>query len=159
MRVWRICKEHYAATAYSGEGARLFSARWNSAGTSLVYTSLSLSLAAIEVFVHLEVRDEPGDLVSIAADLPVAESRIEKEKLETLAKLSSDWRNLDNRELQRMGDEWIRSMRSLTMMVPSAVIDGEWNVLVNPAHSDAAKIKVETTKPFRFDPRMFDQKS
>jgi RES domain-containing protein len=70
MRVWRICRRRYAASAWAGEGARLCGGRWNSPGVRAVYTSTSLALAAIEVFVHLEPNLRPDDLVSIAADLP-----------------------------------------------------------------------------------------
>lgn len=52
-RAWRIVKEKHAATAFSGEGARLYGGRWNSVGTSLVYTSGTKALAALESLVHL----------------------------------------------------------------------------------------------------------
>ena len=50
----RICKTRHLATALSGEGARLNGGRWNSPGLPAVYTSSSLSLATLEVLVHLE---------------------------------------------------------------------------------------------------------
>ena len=157
MRVWRICKQRHAATAFSGDGARLFSARWHSAGVAMVYAASSLSLAAMEVFVNLDPFAQPDDLVSVAAVLPV-EDLLEEEKLAALASLPSNWRRVGNSNLQRMGDAWIRSMTTLTMPVPSAVVEGEWNFLVNPAHPDAAKIKLDEPKPFKFDTRMFRRK-
>ena len=45
--------EAHAATALIGEGARLNGGRWNSPGTTVVYTSGSLALAALENLVHL----------------------------------------------------------------------------------------------------------
>lgn len=152
MRVWRICKQRYAAAAYSGEGPRLFSGRWNTAGVPMVYSSLSLSLAAIEVFVHLEPVAAPDDLVSVAAELPIDEAdaeRIERKKL------PADWRRVDHPALQRMGSEWARSQRSLVLLVPSVAVEGEWNALVNPEHPESKAIRVETAKPFLFDGRMF----
>jgi len=155
MRVWRICKQRHVATAFSGEGARLFAARWNSVGTPLVYTSLSLSLAVVEVFVHIKKGQAPDDLMSIEASLPVDETRIEEEKSMMLSRLPPDWRREGHPVLQKIGDEWVASKRSLALPVPSVVVDGEWNVLVNPEHPDAARIKVDTAKPFHFDTRMF----
>ena len=73
MRIWRICRERYAAEAFNGNGARLFGGRWNSPGTPMVYASSSLALAAIELFVHLEPNQQPADLVSVAALLPGGE--------------------------------------------------------------------------------------
>ncbi len=46
---WRIVKEKHAKTAFSGEGARIFEGRWNSAGVRMVYCSEHLSLAALEI--------------------------------------------------------------------------------------------------------------
>lgn len=155
MKVWRICRLRHVETAFSGEGARRGSGRWNSVGTPMAYASTSLSLAVVEVFVHLKKDQEPEDLVAIAAEVPMDEAEVEQEKLLMLMRLPPDWRHTENRELQRMGDEWIRLQQSLAMMVPSAVIDGEWNVLLNPMHRDAGKIDVVSVKPFRFDSRMF----
>jgi RES domain-containing protein len=154
MKVWRVSKRRHAATAFSGEGARLVAGRWNPAGILMVYTSSSLSLAALEVFVHLDAEDEP-DLVSIEAEVSLGEADAEAQKRELLSVLPPDWRRVRHPALRLMGQQWIASGRSLAMMVPSAVIDGEWNVLLNPAHPDAARIKLAEPKPFQFDSRMF----
>ena len=70
MRIWRICRARFADEAFSGQGARRFGGRWNSPGVPMVYSSSSLALAAMELFVHLEPNQQPDDLVSIAALLP-----------------------------------------------------------------------------------------
>jgi RES domain-containing protein len=152
MRVWRICSARHASTAFSGEGARLFSARWNPVGVPVVYAATSLSLAAIEIFVHLEMEETPVDLVSIVADLPIDEAFCAR--IDPLT-LPTDWRDERNQQLPRIGAEWASSRRSLALLVPSVPIDGEWNVLVNPDHPDAARIVADKPKPFRFDQRMF----
>src|SRR5215469_1301125 len=143
MRVWRISKEKYAHSAFSGEGARLFDARWNFAGTPMVYTSTSLALAAIEFFVHIDPSEAPTGLVSLAADVPdnPAVERVE------IAQLPGGWRRTDNRLLQQIGSDWVRSQRSVALIVPSAVVEGEWNMLLNPVHSDFAKIKIGVPQP------------
>lgn len=69
MRVWRISKAKYARVAFT-EGARHFDGRWNFAGVPIVYTSLSLSLAAMEFFVHIEPWLATQPLVSSSADIP-----------------------------------------------------------------------------------------
>jgi RES domain-containing protein len=152
MRVWRICRKRHAAAAFSGEGTRLFAGRWNPVGVPLVYTSLSLSLAALEVFVNLDPDEEPGDLASLSAELPIDETAVERIDL---AELPPDWQLLNHPALQMIGAEWIASGRSLALLIPSAVIDGEWNALINPTHPAASTIKIAAPKPFRFDPRMF----
>jgi RES domain-containing protein len=52
-RAWRIVREDHRSAAFDGEGAWLFGGRWNSRGTRMVYTSITLSLAALETLVHL----------------------------------------------------------------------------------------------------------
>jgi RES domain-containing protein len=56
---WRIVKEKHAATAFSGEGARIFEGRWNSAGVRMVYCSENLALAALKFRPHASGHDAP----------------------------------------------------------------------------------------------------
>lgn len=149
--VWRISKAKFAASSFSGEGARLFDGRWNYAGVRMVYTSTSLALAAIEFFVHLDQSVMPDDLVSVKAKLP------DSAKVECIdpACLPPTWRKVDNNHLRQLGSEWARTGSSLALLVPSAVMDEEWNVLLNPAHPDFAKIEVLPARPFQYDERMF----
>lgn len=151
MRVWRISKAKYAHSAFSGEGARLFDARWNFAGTPMVYTSSSLALAAIEYFVHLDPSEAPMDLVSLMAVLPddAALERVEVDHL------PHDWRRTDHELLQQFGTEWIKSGRSVALIVPSAAVDSEWNILLNPGHPEFNRVQMSEPTPFHYDERMF----
>jgi RES domain-containing protein len=151
MRVWRISKANYAHSAFSGEGARLFDARWNFAGVPMVYTSSSLALAAIEYFVHLDPSEAPASLVSLMAEVPdnLAFERID------IAQLPRDWRRTDNKLLQQLGTDWIKSQRCVALIVPSAAVDGEWNVLLNPEHPDFKMVDIGEPRPFHYDERMF----
>jgi RES domain-containing protein len=152
MRIWRICREPYAA--FSGEGARRFGGRWNSRGVPMVYASTSLALAAIELFVHLEPGQAPSDLVYISATLP------EGEPARTLqsADLPPAWWTDNVLDATRdLGDAWIKSRSSLALLVPSVPIRAEWNVLVNPHHPRIGELQIDPPQPFVFDARMFQQ--
>ena len=151
MRFWRICRRRYAAEAASGEGARLYGGRWNSRGMRVVYASTSLALAAMETFVNLEPNLHPKDLVSIEGEVPDA---LEIGRLELRA-LPANWRQTREESLRRFGDEWIRAAQTVALLVPSAAVRGEWNVLLNPAHPDFSKVKFQEPEPFEFDARMF----
>jgi RES domain-containing protein len=151
MRVWRISKAKYTHTAFSGEGARLFDARWNFAGTPMVYTSTSLALAAVEFFVHLDPSEAPSGLVSLMAEVP---DKLSTERVE-IERLPRDWHRTDHKDLQQLGTDWARSQRSVALIVPSAAVEGEWNVLLNPVHPDFRKVHIDEAKPFHYDERMF----
>ncbi len=105
----------------------------------------------METFVNLEPNLRPADLVSIEGDIPeaVAVGRLD------LKILPPHWHETRDESLRRFGDEWIRGGETVALLVPSAAIRGEWNVLLNPAHSGYARITFQNPAPFEFDSRMF----
>ena len=155
MRLWRICRQLHASDAFSGEGARLYGGRWNTPRVSMVYTSSSLALAAVETFVHLEPNLQPDDLVSIECELPddVASERLD------IKPLPRNWHGLRNESLRVLGDSWIRRGRTVALHVLSAAVRGEWNVLLTPAHTNYRGITIRKPERFEFDLRMFRNRS
>ena len=150
--VWRLASARYGDRAFDGEGARLYGGRWNHPGIAVVYCSATLSLAAIEYFVHVEPGLAPPDLVDVAADLP---GGLDAETLEVEA-LPASWRTYPAPEkLRDLGTGWVRSARTAVLLVPSSVIPHEMNVLLNPVHPDFARIHVRAAEPFSFDPRLW----
>ncbi len=150
VRFCRLTKARYQFTAFGGEGARLYPGRWNHKGVPLVYCAATLSLAALEYFVHIDAPDLPDDLVALPAELP-------DDAVEVLdaAVLPRDWRALPGPSaLKDIGDAWVRSMRTVGLSVPSAVVPSERNVLLNPAHSGMAALHVGPAEPFAFDARI-----
>jgi RES domain-containing protein len=117
----------------------------------MVYASTSLALAAVETFVNLEPNLTPSDLVSIEGEIPeaVAIGRLDP------TSLPAGWHESRDESLRRFGDNWIRSDETAALLVPSAAIRGEWNVLLNPAHRDFARIRFRSPEHFEFDARMF----
>jgi len=151
MRFWRICRRRYASEAATGEGASLVGGRWNSRGIRVVYASTSLALAAVETFVNLEPNLQPTDLVSIEGEIP---DELEVRQLDA-KRLPAHWYASRDETLRRFGDEWIHGAETVALLVPSAAIRDEWNVLLNPAHQDFPKIKFQGLRAFQFDARMF----
>jgi len=150
MQVWRLFPRRFRDSAFTGVGGLYAARRWNHLGTAMVYTATSRALAALEYFVNLEPNEAPDDLLIAGATVP-------DESIETLdlKRLPRNWRTLDNQRCRDLGTAWARSLRSPAIKVPSAVVDGDWNLLLNPRHHDFAKITIGAVKPFRFDERMF----
>lgn len=151
MWCWRICRRRHAVDAASGEGARLYGGRWNSRGVRVVYASASLALAAVETFVNLEPNLAPADLVSIKGEIPDAMETVTLD----VGILPPRWYETRDESLRRFGNEWIRTGLSAALLVPSAAIRGEWNVLLNPVHAEFPRILFSDPEPFEFDARMF----
>ncbi len=152
MKVWRLCRARHAATAFDGEGARLHGGRWNHKGVPVVYTSATLSLAALEVLVHHRVPIPPQEFVALSAEIPA------RLKLETIRvqDLPTDWQaDPAPVRLQDIGSEWLQRASSLVLVVPSALIEQEFNYLINPRHPDFARLKIGTPLAFTFDGRLW----
>jgi len=150
MHVWRLFRRRFLSTAFTGAGGMYAASRWNHLEVPMVYTATSRALAALEFFVNLEPNEAPDDLL-------MAEAAVPDEFIETLDLkwLPRNWRSLDNARCRDIGSEWAASLRSLALKVPSAVVDGDWNLLLNPKHPQFAKVATDPVKPFRFDERLF----
>ena len=143
---WRIVKAKHAATAFSGQGAADYGGRWNSRGVAVVYVSGSKSLAALECLVHLN----PPVLFKYFV-FPVQFDRALVEEF-PLKKLPQEWdTEPPPPSVQAIGDDWVRTARSAVLAVPSVVVSGEPNFLLNPAHPDFKKIIIGKPEPFAFD--------
>lgn len=143
MTVWRIARRRFAAL--DGAGARLYGGRWNRAGQAVVYTSKNLSLAVLEIIVHLEVPADqlPADYVKIAIEIP---NEIEFDLIEELPQRA--------RGMLDAGVRWLQSGATVGLLAPSVIIPEEQNLLLNPAHPEFAHITASST-PFTFDRRLF----
>jgi RES domain-containing protein len=69
--------------------------------------------------------------------------------------LSAHWYESRDESQRRFGDQWVRAGGTAALLVPSAAIRGEWNILLNPAHPEFTEIRFAPPEPFHFDPRMF----
>lgn len=152
MIVYRICKAKYAKSAFSGAGGVDASGRWHHKGRPVVYAAQTLSLAALEYLVHLGRRDAKMSLVWVQATIP------EDVAMEVLdpASLPKNWNASPPIEAtMEIGTAWLAESRSAILRLPSAMIEGEFNFLRNPQHSDFRRVAVSKPMPFSFDSRLF----
>ena len=148
---WRLTKRKHVRMAFNGIGARIYGGRWNSPGTSVVYTAQSQSLAALELLVHL---DDPLLLVEKYSLIPVEVDTAFVLEV-SRSGLPRNWQAMPpSAELRSIGDDWVRDAASAVLQVPSAIVPAESNFLLNPRHPDFTKLRIGKPISFQFDPRL-----
>jgi len=150
MQVFRLSREAFALPL-SGKGAALKGARWNSPGIEMIYTAENRSLAMAEVAVHLTWATMPQDFVMLTIEIPENVSRTVLEP----NLLPPNWKNFPhNTATQKLGDQFVLENHYCLLFVPSVITPGEFNVLINPNHTDFSEIKVVKSEPFPLDSRL-----
>jgi len=152
VRAWRLVRPAFAdpADALSGEGARRFGGRWNSAGRRLVYASDHLSLAALETLAHADRRRFERDLVAFEMHVPAdLVARLAD------ADLPVGWRARPDAPAARaVGDAWLAAGTHVALSVPSVLVPQERNLLLDPTHPRFGEVRIGAPTPFRFDERI-----
>ncbi len=152
MRVYRLSRKKYAGEL-SGKGAALSGNRWNSKGVEMIYCADSRSLAMAEVVVHLPFYLLPKDFEMLEINIPDT-LRI---KTITQKELPEMWNGFPHHpKTQSIGDDFIKANEYAVLKVPSAVVQGDFNFLLNPFHNHFKKIKIKSQQPFIFDSRFFE---
>ncbi|MBA2731335.1 MAG: RES family NAD+ phosphorylase [Acidobacteria bacterium] len=145
MFAWRLASGNYPPL--TGEGARLVGGRWNSPGRPLIYASESLALCLAECLVHV-TGSLPLNYVAFKISFPDGEA--EELNVKTL---KAGWER-DLARTRATGDKWWAGARSLALIVPSVVLPESRNILLNPQHPSAARMRLVSQQPFTFDPRL-----
>jgi RES domain-containing protein len=145
--LWRV--SNYASL--DGSGGLLVSGRWHSRGRLVIYCAWNPATALLETLVHMEIdsEDRPEHLQVLRIEGPDTLSR---ERMEPPA-LPSDWPG-DLAVTQSIGDGWLEERRSLLLEVPSVLVPETWNVLVNPQHSQAGRLRITAIYEHPFDIRL-----
>ncbi|TAD83085.1 MAG: RES domain-containing protein [Bacteroidetes bacterium] len=151
MELFRLARAPYARDL-SGKGAALYGARWNAAGVPMVYTATNRSLAMAEVSVHFTLATLPPDYMMVTLWVPDDVSLVNLD----ITALPQDWQIFPHPfSTQKVGNAFVAQAQYALMKVPSAVTKGDYNVLINPNHQDAAKVEIAHLEPFPFDMRLF----
>ena len=138
MNVFRIEKEKYLPTMLEGMGGKLCSFRWNTKGHPIIYAAAAKSLALIE---------KSGNMSRPSYGIPAVF------KLVTLVlpdhgfrqiapdDLSKGWNQFDHyaKQTQEIGDHFVESSE-FALFVPSSIVPGEFNVLINPKAPEISQI-------------------
>lgn len=147
MLLYRIIFAKYADAKFASGDL----GRWNKDGERVLYTSTSPALAMSEIIAH---RLGKGYLTAgyslITFEVPdsVAYERIER------SQLPDDWRLFSSYAIsQPLGSAWFQKQQTLLLRVPSAVVPGDTNVVINATHPDYELLKEKDRQAFPFDER------
>jgi RES domain-containing protein len=143
---WRITTKREVSAAFDGEGARLYGGGWNRRGTPMVYASEHLSRASSTLI----PKTSRESFFRFPVELP-------DDAVEALPRgLRASWRDYPAPDDTAVaGTEWVRRGGSVALLVPSAVVPEEHNVLLNPGHPRFGEVRIAPGETFSFDPRMW----
>ena len=132
-------------------GAMLHGGRWNSVGSRVVYAAETYSGALLEVLVHSNLSQPPRNHRVVRIEIP------EDLRIETaLQEAVPGWNAEDFGAARECGDEWIRSMRSAVLRVPSVITGGrEHNLVFNAEHPEFHRIQAGAPEIVHWDVRLF----
>jgi len=149
MVVYRITLKEYVEDL-TGTGAMLFGGRWNSKGKRMLYTSQSLSLAALEIAVNASRIVLKKTFYFLALEIPKCKHEVNHDQLK------DHWNGYPHSyHTVQLGDAFLDTGR-LCLKVPSAVIETEFNYLLNPLSEQFSGVRIVDSRPFLFDSRIKD---
>lgn len=158
MRLWRITGSgEFRPTVLPAHGAR-----WNRAGTEVIYAASSLALATLEVSVRVDRRTTPDEMTAHLVEVP---DDVKAERVD-VAGLPTGWDAYPGpAELRAIGTEWVERGEALLLIVPTALlrirrdlIPTEVNYLINPAHTEFHRVRA-TPHAYRLDARVYRRAS
>ena len=108
----------------------------------MVYAAANAALAVLEVRVHLDLA-----LDLLPADYVLVEIELGDLATESVASFPAD--------PVAFGDSWLAERRSPVLSAPSFIVPESANLLINPAHPDAAAAQVAGIRDVAFDERLW----
>ena len=150
MLLYRIIFSKYAVSKFAPGDA----GRWNVEGEKVLYTSTSPALAMAETMAH---RLGQGYLAAGYSLITFEVSdHIPHEEINR-SQLPEDWRLFSSYSIsQPLGSDWFNRKATLLLRVPSAVVIGDVNVVVNATHPDYELLGEISREPFPFDERFIE---
>ncbi len=155
VTLWRIACDtpDYQAHDLSGKGAEMTGGRWNRKGRPVTYCATNMALAVLETLVHFNAQGLPLNRYLVRIEVPddVWASAV----LQSPRTLPVGWEAIPEGQVSLdVGDLWLQQSPSAVMIVPSAIVPEESNVLLNPRHADCARIRAVKVRQWRYDHRL-----
>lgn len=144
MEVFRIEKEKYLQTIFDGFPGKEFDFRWNTKGHPIIYASESRSLA-----LHEKCANMGKPFYGLSTSFKIAMISLPDMLFRRILanELPKDWNNFNTYHpvTQKIGDDFCKS-EELALLVPSTIVNGEFNVIINPRIIEQCKVKLSVEK-------------
>ena len=150
--LFRVATEtrSYPADDLSGGGAAAEPGRWNKKGESVLYAATSVALATLETAAHVNPAGLPLNKFLVRIVVP-PKAWTRREILDINA-IGPTWKAVPpGATSERAGSDWLRSLPSALLLVPSVIAPEEYCVLINPAHPDAKDIRAVVLRRMQYD--------
>lgn len=130
----------------------LHGGRWHRKNIPVIYSAENRALAAVEFLVHVPLSIVPKNLSIVCLEIP--DGTVPEQV--SMTQLPNSWRDYPAPpELADLGSEWALSRRTLLLRVPSVIVVDEFNILINPKHSDVNRVTISHVESYIFDRRLF----
>ena len=149
MIVFRLTKAKFK-NELSGFGSNKYGGRWNSKGIEVIYTSQSRALCLAEIIVHFDISKVPREYFLMEIWIPDLSIYHFPQN-----NLPNGWNSFPyNPMTRKIGNQFIQNHEFLVLRLPSSVVLGDFNFLINPYHPDFHKVKIVSNKAFPIDSRL-----
>jgi RES domain-containing protein len=150
MHIYRFGLKKFISDL-SGQGAKIYGGRWNAVGNAMLYSSYSPSLAMLEFACNASgiTKTIQTSLLTLKLDSKV------KIEIITLNDLPANWQQVPSPDsLKVIGNNWLKSNKTLALKVPSAIMPLECNLLINSLHKEFFKLEIENFVDMNIDSRI-----
>ena len=119
----------------------------------MVYSAPAIAIAVLETAAHVDDFGLPLNRYLVEINVPDA-VWAQREEID-VAKLPSTWAAIPaGRASVKVGSDWLLSLRTPILMVPSVIVPEEWASLINPRHPEASRINAKVVRLFEYN-RLF----
>jgi len=143
--LWRVSQHR----DLKGVGGLRAPGGWHERGLPVVYLAESPAGALLEACAYTSANDVPPKYTLLALEV---DARVSVESVD-VSKLPPNWPE-DLYKTREIGSAWLRSGRTALLRVPSALVPSTFNVVLNPLHADAARVRIQSAVQYPFDPRI-----
>jgi RES domain-containing protein len=144
MELWRLYRDAHGP-GLDGAGGLYAAGRWHGLGTKVVYFGASAAIVILEKLAHIDPAVLPSDLRLGRYEGHVSFEEVTSDEVADLT---------DVVRTRARGARFFQEQTACVLRVRSVIVPEEYNLVFNPLHPDAAKVRLASARQFTFDGRL-----